>query len=73
MGPHTLRHTCASVRVNLLNETLESVRDHLGHSSVTTTELYENPLPVGESRLDPFEVADRIRGACVPPYPLASG
>ena len=65
MGPHTLRHTCASVRVNLLNETLESVRDHLGHSSVTTTELYENPLPVGESRRDPFEVADRLRSACV--------
>jgi integrase len=38
--PHTLKHSCATHLLSSKKESLESVRDHLGHRSIKSTEIY---------------------------------
>jgi integrase len=50
LGPYTMRHTAVTIRINLFEEAVLSVRNHLGHASIQTTESYLQPVRLGEGR-----------------------
>ena len=54
-SPHDLRRTCASKLIDM-GFALTSVRDYLGHSSISTTQLYDKS---SSNRLN--EIADKIK------------
>lgn len=57
IGPHTLRHTCATLDL-LLNEDIDATRDMLGHRDVKTTQRYNHVAAImRQNRQSPMDAA----------------